>query len=364
MSVRRSPRVSPGPLSFGLLTGVMTCAWLAGCGPAPTPPAADAAKPTKKPAASTTEEPSTAPGGMRTDAEGRKWVGDIPYDVFFDDPLAVVANSTTVGPAPMNGTPTPAETPAPTPEPMPTDPAPAAPTGSSAGDWKSIISMEQITEETKRIRQQLTAALQSVSTYNGNVDNLKMNGSVVAALASIAPLHTEDVTWKKNAHILRAYGEQLFASAEGLGKEPYTRSQNAAEAIDAVLSGNVPGDAGDPPVTKPYGEAINRRGVMFRMRDAADWMKSNVDTEAVFEKEQERIRLEAAVLAALVKIIADPSYESAEEEDYAKPARDVLEAAVEVQAAVEEKAFPKFQGAMNKIKKACDACHQNYGTGG
>src|ERR1700723_1548717 len=48
---------------------------------------------------------------VRTDAKGRKWLGDVPYDVFFDDPLAVAAeglpsagaaNSGTVAAAPAN----------------------------------------------------------------------------------------------------------------------------------------------------------------------------------------------------------------------------------------------------------------------
>ncbi len=349
-----------------LLNAVVTS--LSGCGgggsSTPKTTVAGSSKAQGSQAESATGEESTSANpNVRTDAGGRKWIGDIPWDVFFNDPLAVASVNTPVGgapdPAPLGNMTKPDGSPA-----VPTSLAPAAEaTPAGATDWKSLITMEQIGDETKRIRNHLTASLQSVGTYNGGYKELQIDGAVIAALAEVVSQHSEEVSWKSNSRFLREYGTQLRQAAQALGRENYTSSQAAAEGIEAVLAGNVPANAGDPPATKPLGEAANRAGVMQRISKASEWMRSNINAESVFNKELDEIRQESAILAALAKVIADPSYDSATEGDYAGWAKDLLEAARAVGASTEDKAYPKFQDSMNKIKKACDSCHLNYGNG-
>src|SRR5262245_37935545 len=90
----------------------MHCRWLAsllqiacllacsGCGSeersAPQTAQQPAAAQPQPPPAQPPETPTESQAGqgqgqglVRTDETGRKWIGDIPYDVWFDDPLAV-----------------------------------------------------------------------------------------------------------------------------------------------------------------------------------------------------------------------------------------------------------------------------------
>ncbi len=77
---------------------------VAGCTPAPLP----SSSPSTTASSSSPAAENTAVGGPgavdrgafgdgerqvseHTDAQGRKWLGDVPYDVFFDDPLGVAA---------------------------------------------------------------------------------------------------------------------------------------------------------------------------------------------------------------------------------------------------------------------------------
>lgn len=368
MSVVRAWLSSAGGVPGAAALAGAILAGLAGCGSQAGPAGKETAA--KSPAAKgSNSESRPAPAAepdnphVRTDASGRKWVGDIPWDVFFDDPLAIASNTTAVGgsaePPPMGTMAKPDGAPA-----VPTALAPATPAApAGATDWKSLITMEQIGDETKRIRNHLTSSLQSVGTYNGGYKELQIDGAVIAALAEVVSQHPEDVSWKANARYLREYGSQLRQAAQALGRENYTNSQAAAEGIEAVLAGNVPANAGDPPATRPYAEVASRAGVMQRISKASEWMRSNINAESVFNKELDEIRQESAILAALAKVVADPSYDSAAEEDYVGWAKDLLEAARAAGASTEEKSYPKFQESMNKIKKACDACHASYGTG-
>ncbi|OYW21246.1 MAG: hypothetical protein B7Z55_05980 [Planctomycetales bacterium 12-60-4] len=353
--------VSRAPYWLALVAGITTVS-LPGCGGAPAPVSNEtAAAPTKaKPAKTKSSESDDAEPSnpnVRVDADGRKWIGDIPWDVFFDDPLAVVANNTPVGGAPAAGTAsmTPMESPFPE--------TPASPSPSAAGgavDWKSLVTMEQIADEAKRIRNHLTSSLQSQGSYNGNYKDLAVDGAVVSALAAVAGLHPGDISWKANSRFLREYGLQLNGAAVGLGRENYSASQTAAENIEAVLNGNLPGNAGDPPAARPFAEVASRAGLMNRMEKASEWMRANINAESVFNKELEQIRQESAILGLFAKIISDKTYDSTEEEDYVRPAGLLVAAAHEAVVSTEEKSYAKFQDAMNQIKKACDECHLSY----
>jgi cytochrome c556 len=343
----------------GRLLATGLCALLIGCGDTPPSGSTAAKTPIKSAKKAASEKPAATSSSkhVRVDADGRKWVADIPYDVFFNDPLAVVSDTNTVASTPGNTaapiTPAPAESPT---------PANTAPTA-AGDDWKSYISMELLQDETKRLRNHLTASLQSQGTYNGNYKELQVDGAMFAAIAGIVANHPESITWKPNSRFVREFGFELSESAKGLGKEGYTKSQNASEKLVAVLDGNLPADAGDPPPTRPFGETANRAGVMKRIEKASEWMRSNINTEAKFKGELEQIQKEATLLAALAKVVSDESYDSASEEDYQGFAKRLLDGGREAAAAAQEQAYPKFGEALNKIQNACAECHASYGNG-
>jgi hypothetical protein len=241
---------------------------------------------------------------------------------------------------------------------------PASEPGTAGGtDWKSLASIEQLQEETKRIRNHLTQALQSQGTYNGNYKELQVDGAVLAAIASVVAEHEETISWKHNARFVRMFGKQLNEAARALGKDAYTKSQAAGQNIIAVLDGNVPADAGDPPPKQPLAEAIDRIGLMYRMQKAKDWMKLEVNTESKFKAELDKVQKEATLLALFGTIVADPSYDYADEDDYKQFVRELINGGKEAAAAAQDQSYPQFNDAINKMQKACDQCHGIYGNG-
>ncbi len=305
----------------------------------------------KKPGATAAQKHVTV------DADGRKWIDDIPYDVFLDDPLAEANNTATVAmntTKPADGNP---GTPAMVEEPGTKPAAPAA----GGNSWKEFISMEQLLTETKRIRNHLTSSLQSQGTYNGNYKELQVDGAVLAALANVIAEHPDDVSWKANTRFIREYGHELSESSKGLGKDSYEKSQTASEKVISILDGN--GGEGDVPADRPFGEVANRAGVMKRIEKASEWMRANINSESKFKGELEQILNEATIISVLGKVAAHPSYESATEEDYKQYAKDLIDGAREAVGSTQDQSYKNFENAINKITKACTDCHANYGNG-
>ncbi len=341
------------------LASLFAFAGCGGGGSAASPGAKTSANVTStKPKPGKASSGETTSSVVKVDADGRKWLGDIPVDVFFDDPLAVVADSAKVAPTtPMAAADTPATTTTETPA-----PATTAATGGSGNHWKDLISIDQLQSETKRIRNHLTVALQSGGTYNGHYKELQVDGAVLAAIANIVAAYPESVTWKPNAKFIRDYGLQLNESSKALGKEAYEKSQAASEKVLAVLDGNAPSDDNIAP-QRPFGEVASRAGVMKRIEKASEWMRSNIATEGKFKSELEQIQNEATIIATLGTVVTDESYESAGEDDYKGWAKNLIDGAREAAQSTQDQAFPKFQSAINKINKACQDCHASYGNG-
>ena len=203
---------------------------LAGCsggsdrpeGPAPAPPAQAAVKASSHDArtvapskvADQSKGDEEVPGlehsvKVHTDAQGRKWLGDVPYDVFFNDPLAVAAEggtpavATSRAPAALAEATSPPQKEAGSFSRVGSKPAsrPASrkPEAAAGRDWNALIEMDVLDAEVKRIRNELAAQLQSVPKYNSHFQEIAIAGTTLAAVAEIVAEHPGSLSWKPNA---------------------------------------------------------------------------------------------------------------------------------------------------------------------
>src|SRR5690606_31521416 len=156
---------------------------------APAPTAAPATSPAPETSQTVTPAPQAAPAVTNTGGKETKWIGTIPYDVFYDQPLVIAANSSPTGTVPAlpsanamaAATTSPSASPA-----MPATPAgstPAAPAASpatnapkgAAANWAEVIPMPVLVEEIKLLRTQLTGNLQTVATYNKSFKSISLD---------------------------------------------------------------------------------------------------------------------------------------------------------------------------------------------
>ncbi|MGH7200181.1 MAG: hypothetical protein ACREJB_06220, partial [Planctomycetaceae bacterium] len=221
-----------------LATGLLLLL-LGGCGgDAPQEPTTENEPPATEGQTESPAEPraSDSERVAARDDDGRKMIGEIPYDVWFDDPLTVYQSNRQSVPGTTPAEPLTPDVPMtdPVPMPMPTTDPPMAPSGGT--DWKMLISGEIISGEAKEIRNRLTQNMQSVGKYNGNYKTIQVDGAVLAALAIIASQHPDDVSWKDRAAAVRDLGWRIEQSAQGLARENYEATQLPFEQFITVMN--------------------------------------------------------------------------------------------------------------------------------
>lgn len=307
-----------------------------------------------------TVQPAAEKSGSKvtSDSEGRKSIDGIPYDVFFDDPLAVAQQQGTVVPATPTDNPavavneTPPETPEP--EPMPEEPKVAE------VPWEEIIPMEYLDNEIKSIRNFLTPTLQTVGTYNREYKKIPMQGNTMAALAQIALNHPGDALWKDQAAALRDISYNLGGSAEAPGRASYDATTIHFENLLQIFNGSEPDLTEEPDPNLAFSDKADRGPLMRRMEDAFNWLSSNTPTPSAFVDVKEKAKHETIVLGALTKVTGNESYLFADEPDYQGHVKEMMAAVEKMRKAIDNEDHESFRDGVSTLTKKCAECHTDY----
>ncbi|MDF1744825.1 MAG: hypothetical protein P1V19_14105 [Gimesia sp.] len=333
-----------------------------GCGgsapaPAPAQPQTTTVAPTT-PATQVAQSTQSQPAEPAEKKDDRKMIDGIPYDVWFDNPLAVAGNNQAVAPVSLPGNKI-AATPAngKMQPPAGESPTPAATDGI---DWKTIIPMPILESQVKNVRNRLTKNMQSVGTYNTSYLELPTFTSTLAALACIATEHSEDVGWKKNAKFLRDLASSISSETLMRGPKSYKKIQIPYEQMIDILNGSAPAGLPESPEKKPLSEVASMGDLMKRADIAYNWLKSNVGNADALKSEKEKVIQETHLLAAIAKITTTEGYGYVDDEGFLGHANPMSKACLEMVEAANSDNFDEFDKGLTRIYKSCTECHSEY----
>ena len=325
--------------------------------PGGTGTAVPATNPTTTGAPIVAATPTNKKWEVRTDSAGRKWFGDVPYDVFFDDPLGVANDN-----EPIVGLGTPDSAGAP---PVGSNKEPKTamtPDVSATADngWNNTISAEALNAEVKTIRNFLNPKLQSVGQYNSNLSMIPAQAATLAALAGIAASHGGDISWKADALYIRDLAGQMVSEPLQTGAKFQRRLLGLYEQISDTLNRSRPADLPEPDAGAAIADSAEMGLLMKRMQLAYDEMKTNAGSEASFQDSLESVQQESAVLSALAKLITEEGYGYEDDDEFKAFAKTVADGGQSMIEASALKNFAEYDKALSATNNACNSCHLDY----
>ncbi len=343
--------------------------WL-GCGGGQKPaPESQAAAPTPagQPANASTSSaaaPAVTPAAaVDPDRKETKWIGKIPYDVFYDQPLSVAANTTSIGRTQETSV-TPNQ-PNPVAEagganmPAPAAGGSPAPAAGAAIDWGKTMPMEMLMTEIKALRSQLQTNLQTVATFNRGVKDIANDAAILAGLVGIVERHPEETNWKPNAHIVRELAYQVYSNAEGSGRAPYEKTQVPFEQLCTIMDGGSAPQVDAEPKA-PFADFAYLSEIMKWFEKRFTDLKSNVNTEARLKEDPVAIERRLRMLVAFGRMMGDESFDSASEPKYQGFVTMFVDGGMSAVDAAKAGNFDGYQAALNQIQTSCGECHQQY----
>jgi hypothetical protein len=367
----------------------LTLLWaVVGCGgtsDAPVNAPGTSEQPTAQPAAEqqSTSNAATAADKPRrrdevwVDENGQKWFGNIPMDVFFDEPYTIASDQTPLGGAgnAMSATGNPAIPSSDSPvvaqsnsEPMtdlaagtPAVTEPATEAASSGGDgWDSLITAAQIDEEVKSTRNFLAENLQSVGNYNSSMLMLPPRAATMAMLAGVAMDHPEAVSWKEDAKYIRDLAKKMNASTLQRGPKDQKRLLELSDAITDTLNRSKPAGLEEPPETDSFSDTAEMRLLMNRMEDAEKKLKTEAGSEGSMKSKKDMVLLEASLLGVMARTITLSGYGYEDDDEFKGYAKEILNASQTIKTSAEAGDFATYEGALTKISQSCSNCHMKF----
>ncbi|MEZ6132778.1 MAG: hypothetical protein R3C59_29265 [Planctomycetaceae bacterium] len=390
VSVRSVPNFVP------TLVVLLTTGLLNGCGGnSPVPPdsaapsaaAAASEENTAAPAAATAGTPATvsastdvgrsrAPNERWKDANGVEYLGDVPLDVFFDQPYAVASDATPLGgtaPAgdPATGIPAvsmtagnmaPSAAGGSDTSPAASSPASVAASGGATGsnNWDELLPIKDLDEEVTTIRNFLNEALQSVGSYNSSMLMIPPKAASLAALCTIMEQHSGDVSWKEDAAYIRDLAKKMNESDLQRGKKDQSRLLMLFENMTDTFNRSRPAGLEEPPADDSFSDVAEMRLLMMRMESAEKKMKNEAGSETAFASQKDIVLHEAALLGTMSKVVTQSGYGYEDDAEFVGYAQKIVDAAKEIREAAESGSFSTYELALSKVSGACQECHSAY----
>jgi len=298
----------------------------------------------------------SSPTLVTADEHGRRMIGEIPYDVWFDDPLGILANDSPLQP------------------PDSTDVAPTVTTigavvptaadASSAGvsdgtDWMRLITAETLDAEVRNIRNSLDQRLRSVGAFNQSIFEIPPQAATLAALSAVAIVHAGDVRWKDRAGYIRDLSGKMNAEPLQRGAKLQRTLLDLFEDITDTLSGSPPTDF-EPAGSVEFHEVAEMRQLMKRIELGFNRLKTDAGNEQSFRSEAGMVRHEAAILATLMQIITTEGYGYSDDDEFLAHARPAIDSCVNMVSAADDGSFETYDAGLSRVTRACTECHSEY----
>lgn len=303
------------------------------------------------------------PNERWADENGVEYLGNVPLDVFFDQPLEVASNATPLGgmpvanlPAMDSSTMTPAATDMGA-ESAASDPVVVA---ASSDDWADLLPAKNLLDEVNQIRNFLKSSLQSVGTYNGAMLSIPGRAASLAALAEIASKHSEDISWKEDAAYIRNLAKKMTESNLQRGKKDQARLLLLFENIADVLNRSKPAGLEEPNPEDSFSDVAEMRLLMMRMAEAERKMKNEAGTESAFENKKDVVQHEAMIMASLTKVISREEYGYGDDPEFVGYAQKVMDACETIRDSADTGTFSAYELALSRISTNCQECHSVY----
>lgn len=322
--------------------------------------------PAEPPQADTTTETESAapspPPSLVHKRNGKDWIGDVPLDVWFDDPLAVASTTGNTAPVQPNEASNVPNTPVqPMPMPMPMTTPMETPAATAGGlDWKRVIPGAVLDAEVTSIRNRFTADLQTVGSYNNSYLGMPPHLVTLAVLSHIAEKHPDDIRWKANAKYIKHLAGEMNAEPLRSGPSSQKPLKEKFDNIVEILNGSVPATLTPPPENEPLQEVAQIKYLMKRLENASKMIAVNGGTAEAMKSNAAQLRQEAAVLGALTEALLDGYEDYKDDETFAGYVKNMVDASVELQEHVQNDQFDKFELAVAKMNQTCDQCHSTY----
>jgi hypothetical protein len=231
----------------------------------------------------------------------------------------------------------------------------------SAAGWSKRIDAETIETEIKRTAPAVAKATSTPSEFKGGGYKVcRRDFSVLAAMFAVSAEYDGDVRWHDAAAGLRDLFARAGHNCKAASDQTFQESKQRRQDLTDLIGGTRP-SAAKADAKADWPKVADRPPLMQRMNIAhEDRLKKWLANKGEFAAHHDEAKHEAQIAATIADIIGREGYEYANDEQYAKFARELCDGATEVSAAVEAGNYEQARQGSGRMTKACADCHEGF----
>jgi hypothetical protein len=231
----------------------------------------------------------------------------------------------------------------------------------SAGGWSKLVDAETIETEIKRTAPAIAKATATPSEFKGGgYKECRRDFSVLAAMFAVSAEYDGDVRWHDAAAGLRDLFARAGHNCKAASDQVFSEARQRKQDLADLIGGTRP-TAAQAEAKADWAKLVDRPPLMQRMNIAhEDRLKKWLANKGEFTAHRDDARHEAQIAATIADIIGREGYEYANDEQYAKLARELREGATDVSAAIEQGNYDQARQGSSRMTKACADCHEAF----
>ncbi len=300
------------------------------------------------------------------DKKNRIWIENVPYDVWFKNPLEVLGDPTLLNLDQNNLDQNSKKSLAIN---IKNNTSPKIPNSQNNDNvsseiqdplWKKLITAELIKDEINSIRNRLNGSFRSVAQFNKSLEQIELDCTMLASLGFLVETQNLGVSWQKSAWDVVHLSTNIRESSSSRGRKNFKTGKSFFDRLSTLLEGNQSVQNDSSQQVNDLSEIAERSSIMERMEQISDMLTSEINSEKKFEANQKKLIRESSLLAILAQTILNGSYESSEEEKYKDAGSNMFKEALELSNSAIDNDYSRWTELTNSIRKRCDQCHAEY----
>jgi hypothetical protein len=241
--------------------------------------------------------------------------------------------------------------------------APAAAGGGGGGGfkWSGLISEETLTDEVKDMKAVVAGVSGRPADFKGGgYDKAREAFSSIALMFAVIAAYDQDVRWKKDAVTARDLFARVGVNCKVGTDQSLAETKLRVADLEAMLDGGSPQGKSDREDDFLWSQVAGRPALMSRLESAEAELSAGMASKADFDRQIDRIRHDAEIVAAIGEAIQKPDYEYHDDDTYKGYSATMRDAAVKIRDACGKKDYDAARAAASELKKSCDTCHGDY----
>jgi hypothetical protein len=229
------------------------------------------------------------------------------------------------------------------------------------GTWSKLIDAETIETEIKRVAQAVNKSVTTPTAFkSGAFEDCRRDFSELAVLFAVTADYDGDVRWKESAPGLRDLFSRAGRNCKVGTDQTYNESTQRKQDLADLIAGSRPKLPQAEKATD-WGAVADRPPLMQRLNVAhQDRLTKWLANEIQFKKNLDDVRHETQIVAVIADVIGREGFDYADDEEYARLARELRQAASDIAEAVDLDDFDAAQKSINRAAKSCADCHELY----